>query len=198
MSPILDSIGSVKAYGWGKVLALTSFESIATITATSGATSLTFSSISQTYDHLQIRGISQRNATNVGFFGLRFNSDTSSSNYSYHSTYTDGSSASTTKVGTGSYGEARGPTIPGNSIANDYGPVIVDILGYSSTSKVKTLRSLGGFTYNGTAYNGHYGKVDIVSNLWNSTSAISSITIYLGGDEFSAGSTYALYGIKGS
>ena len=54
MSPILESIGSVKGFGWGSFSIPPSFESIATVTVASNAYSVDFTSIPQTYNSLQI------------------------------------------------------------------------------------------------------------------------------------------------
>ena len=61
------------------------FESIASATGTGSSDSITFTSIPGTYQHLQISGISRSTNASVGLANLtiRFNSDTTNSNYSY-------------------------------------------------------------------------------------------------------------------
>jgi len=183
MSPILDSIGSVKAYGWGKVLSLTSFESIATATGNGSATSLTFSSIPGTYQHLQIRGIAKTAADTV--FYLRFNSDTGT-NYSRHSLYGNGTTAaafgdaSVTEIG----------QIRASDTADRYSGSIIDIHDYVSTTKNKTVRILTGCDFNGS------GIVMMSSGAWLNTSAVTSITLRCD-TAFDSNSTFAL-GIKGA
>ena len=95
MSPILESIGSVKGFGWGALLASSSFESIATVTASGGETSLTFSSISQDYKALQMRYIGMDNSggTSAGALKIRLNSD-SGANYTEHKLLGNGTVAS--------------------------------------------------------------------------------------------------------
>ena len=71
-----------------------SFESIATTTVGSGGTSsIDFTSIPSTYQHLQLRIISRvSNADTGDNIFLQFNGDTSS-NYSWHYMEGDGSTA---------------------------------------------------------------------------------------------------------
>ena len=93
MSPILESIGSVKGFGWGALVAGGSYESIQTVTVgAGGSASVTFSSIPATYKHLQIRGIlrSSYSPSNTSM-RLTFNSDTGN-NYSSHFLMSTGSS----------------------------------------------------------------------------------------------------------
>ncbi len=103
------------------------YDSIATTTVGSGGTaSVTFSSISQTYTHLQIRWLMRSNrasGTNDGL-QVRFNSDTGS-NYSNHLLYGDGSGAyaaagaNTTSMPLG-YGSSN------NNISNTFGAGVIE------------------------------------------------------------------------
>lgn len=179
------------------------YQHIATVTATGSETTFTFSSIPGTYDHLQIRGIVQRSAsTNVGIQCLNINGSTTAADYSMHLTYgrapASPPAVNTEIANSSTYTQARSVYVPGSNIANDFGWVIIDITGYAETTKTKAVRTVGGFTYNGTAYDGYYGHLGFASNYYNSTSAITSLTVTLAGDTFSSGSTYSLYGIKGS
>lgn len=171
-----------------------SFESIQTVTAAGGESSLSFTSIPGTYKHLQIRWRSRVNSggTTAESLWMRFNSDTSSV-YNYHALY-----------GTGSVAEANGDinldriyslnSNAGSGMAsNIFGVGIMDIHDYSSTTKNKTTRALCGCDAN--VSNANF-RVVLNSNLWRSTSAITSISMF-GSDTFVAGSTFSLYGIKG-
>jgi hypothetical protein len=161
----------------------TAYESIATTTLGTTATSVTFSSIPATYTHLQIRAIILSNtALNTG---LRFNSD-SGTNYSWHQLIGSGTAAS-------SYGVAtQNSALVGyvGGVASTPEAVVIDVLDYANTSKYKTLRTLEGNDMNGTGY------VGLWSGLWQSTSAVTSIT--LSGTSFTQYSSFALYGIKGA
>jgi hypothetical protein len=189
MSPILGIWASAEQNSF-----IGSYESIARTTVTTDSTinSITFSSIPSTYSHLQLRIIarSQRSATSDTLY-MRYNSD-SSNNYSQHTLIGNGSAASAT----GYYPEnvSYSGTIAGNTATTGvFGVSIIDILDYSNTNKYKTTRILDGYDNNGS------GTINLRSSNWGSTSALSTIFIanYTNGDFFKAGSSFALYGIKG-
>lgn len=161
-----------------------------------GASSITFSSIPSTYKHLQIRGIMRITTGTAGTNDLqiRFNSD-SGSNYAYHALMGSGAAAQIGAASTQTIGTAGRAVIPRNSSgASIYGTIVTDILDYANTSKYKTLRGLGGMDNNSTN-----GYISLTSSLWQSTSAITSITLTdEGSGTFSQYSTFSLYGIKGA
>ena len=72
--------------------------------------------------------------------------------------------------------------------------VLIDIQDYASTTKYKTVRSFSGM--DGNAADTQY-VVTLRSNLWLSTSAITSITL-IPATAFTTSTTFALYGIKGA
>jgi hypothetical protein len=167
------------------------FESIATYTASGGETSFTFSSIPQTYSSLQVRSMARRSNINGTEIGFRPNNDTSTSSYTQHYIIGDSTTASAGGNETGYQSFAYNYIdIPG-TISGAYSAQICDVLDYTSTSKYKTFRTFSGYDTNG------YGKVGLSSNLWLSTSAITSLVVYFNGSAISANSTFALYGIKG-
>lgn len=169
-----------------------SYESIATTTVGAGGSStITFSSIPSTYKHLQIRFIG-RNTTTLENIRLRFNSDTSTSSYRWHFLYGDGTAAG---AGDGGTGAGNSDSIYlGNAptTTSTFAGAITDILDYTSTNKNKTIRNLHGYDLNGS------GVIQLISGLWmNSSTAISSITIFAGSNSFAQYSQFALYGIRG-
>ena len=174
-----------------------SYESIQTVTATGSETALVFTSIPQTYKHLQIRGL-WRYAGNAFNFTIglrvRFNGDTAS-NYAWHRLTGDGTSSSTVGY-TADYGYFASAAAGGSVSANIFGGTVADILDYSSTSKTKVFRYYAG-TEAGTGTTSF--ETSIGTSMWNSTSAITSISIGFtdAGGTAAAGSTFALYGIKG-
>jgi hypothetical protein len=176
----------------GVAASTTSYESIATVTVGTAVSSISFSSIPSTFKHLQIRGIARTSRTSSGQATLRFrvNGD-DGSNYSYHRLFGDGSSLTASGEASQSYGYFYfGATTSDTS--NIFGASVWDVLDYSNTSKYKTLRILGGLDTNGG------GGVGIGSASWQSTSAISGITLSIdGGFNFNQYSSFALYGIKG-
>lgn len=173
------------------------YESIATITASGGETSLVFSSIPQTYKHLQIRGLAryQGNAFNFTIgLRLRFNSDTGV-NYWRH--YWTANGSTTSSVGYNSDFAYLASSAPGGSvIANTFGASITDIADYSSTTKNKVIRYIAGTNANTT--NTSF-ETAIGTSLWASTAAITNIQINFtdASGSAAAGTTFALYGIKG-
>ena len=197
MSPILSSKASMSAQAYG-LLGVTAvpysptgaYDALATVTVPSGGqASITFSGIPNTYTHLQIRATARTNRASASDqFKLQVNGDTSS-NYSIHSVYGNGSSA----VSEGYSGQTNWntfDTLPAASASsNVFGEVIVDVLDYASTTKNKTMRALGGFDNNGN------GNIILSSSAWYSTSAITSLNIIAIGS-FTQYSTFSLYGVK--
>jgi hypothetical protein len=178
------------------------FESIATVTVGSGgASSIEFTSIPADYTHLQIRAISKSNQTGTSGewegLALRFNTD-SGSNYARHYLRGNGSSASAGASTSQTFMTISvEPDTGYSSVSSMFSEHIIDILDYANTNKYKTVRSLGGFDSNNTGTNN--GVVDFSSGLWQSTSAITSITFASGGSfnrGFAQYSEFSLYGIK--
>ena len=165
-----------------------SFYSIATVT-TSGVKTLTFSSIPSTYKALQVRMMALSVTAGAGAY-IQFNGDTAS-NYATHFLSGNG-----TAVSAGGYATQPSITFSGNgpgAPTSTYPYVgIVDIQDYASTSKNKTVRAFTGADNNGATIQ---HEVDLSSGLWISTAAISSLTI-TADYNWSAGSTFALYGVK--
>jgi hypothetical protein len=173
----------------------TSYDSISTVTVGSGGSaSVTFSSIPATYTHLQIRGISKTDRANRfgDTFNVRFNSDTGS-NYAWHELYGNGGAA-TASAGASATFMRLGRTSAVDAAINDiFGAQVIDILDYADTNKYKTTRSLDGDDLNGEGY------VGIWSGLWQSTSAVTSITLIPNlGTNWVQYTQFALYGIKGA
>lgn len=192
MSPILGIIASsLRA-------STNSYESIATASGTGSAATITFSSIPSTYKHLQIRFIA-KDTENLGSINnntltLTANSITS---YVYHEVIGNGTSASTSWSGginsNISFNQAIPTSFSGQ--ADIFAVGIIDILDYASTTKNKTIRTLTGTDGNSTST--QY-KVRLHSSFVNSTAAISSLTLGIGGGgNLTSTSRFALYGIKG-
>lgn len=187
MNPILGIIAS------SKLAASNAYESIATTTVGGGgASSVTFSSIPSTYQHLQIRLIARTDSGGTqGFIRLTYNNVTTA-NYTEHGLYGDGSAA----AAAGSTGNNSGivqRTAGGTSLSNTFGAVVLDILDYASTNKYKTERSLGGVDLNGAGLIGLYSTA-----LYSTTDAINRIDLTPNSGSFVQYSSFALYGIKGA
>ena len=198
MSPITELIGGAKVYGWGSFSLPPAFESIMTTTGTGSSDQITFSSIPQTYKHLQLRCMYKSTGTNAAWVtgNMFFNNDTGN-NYTDHRLYSDGSSV--IADGTATSGGGR-PQIYGYTsnaaYASTYGVSIIDILDYSSSSKTKTVRIFNGLDANTSTYPG----LILRSSLWTNTNALTQIDIVVqgGNGNFASGSSFALYGIKGA
>jgi hypothetical protein len=164
------------------------YELISTQVLGSNASSVTFSSIPQTYSHLQLRWVAQTNS-NPSVLRARFNSDSTGANYTRHYFYTDGSSVGS--VGSTSQGWSEmGPLDVGT---NTFAVGVVDILDYSKTSKNKTTRSFAAKRGSSNPF------IYLASSLWISTAAITQIELAEAfyGQNLLTGSRFSLYGIKG-
>ena len=166
------------------------YDSLSTVNVgAGGAVSVTFSSISSSYTHLQVRWFS-RNLDTSTTAQLTFNGD-NGSNYTSHYLFGNGASAGAGSSISSTY--ITGFDQPSSaSAANIFGTGVIDILDYANTNKLKTAKFLGGNDQNGS------GVVALGSGLWNSTTAITSITFKSqGGSGFAQYSKFSLYGIKG-
>jgi hypothetical protein len=168
-----------------------SFELISTTIASGSSASVTFSSIPATYKHLQLR------LTNRGVYAttndllnlLRFNGDTGA-NYAWHGLQGDGSSVYANN-GTSVTSICAGVFPGGSSTADSFSGAIVDILDYANTNKNTTTRMLSG-SHTATGKN-----IKLTSGVWFNTSAITSLTLTTEIGNFTSGSRFSLYGIKG-
>jgi hypothetical protein len=164
------------------------YDALATVTvgSTSVAT-ISFAGIPQGYKHLQIRAIATT-ASSAGSISFRFNGD-SSANYTYHRVIGGGAGSASASSATNS-GRTLATIIATGTTAPS--AAVVDILDYTSTFKLKTLRSLCGYDYNGS------GEVALYSCLYTATpAAITSIDIIVeGGASYATNTQFALYGVK--
>ena len=156
------------------------YEPIATYTAPSAQASYTFTAISGSYTDLILVAVSANTsaATNMT---IQVNGDTGS-NYSRTRINGNGTTAASSR----NSNETR---IYNGDVGNTSVPSVntVHFMNYSNTTTFKTVV-------------GRYGEGDIqtgaIVGLWRSTAAITSITINSESNNFTAGSTFTLYGIK--
>jgi hypothetical protein len=151
---------------------------IATNTLGSAAATVTFSSIPGTYTDLYLVA-NVSNATGDDNFLLNFNGDTGS-NYSVTRLYGDGTSPSSSRATNQTIAQIGG-------FGNTLTMIRANIMNYSNTTTYKTV-----LTRNDRAANFAGATVD----LWRSTAAITTILISTSSYNFSAGSTFTLYGIS--
>jgi len=161
---------------------------IATTTVAANATSVTFSSIPQTYKHLQIR---MSVACTASYYdadvAVRFNGN--ATNYYNSRMYATIGSVTGDKSAS-----LQGLVARAGGAANIFGPAVVDILDYTSTNKNKTFKSLYGQSVGSSGYWMFNGGG------WFDTAAITSITIAEANfsiTNLAPNSTFTLYGIKG-
>jgi hypothetical protein len=163
------------------------YDSLATVTLATAASSITFTGIPTGYKNLQISLSGQETVSGGGFNNVNFyfNTDNGSGNYAIHSLSGDGSTAF------GQTTTSRNTALIYNALSTNtsiFGGAVVDISEYSSTTKNKTFRALAGVDFNGS------GRVGICSGVWMSTAAITSIT--LTASNFTTYTSAALYGVK--
>ena len=165
---------------------VSTYEPIATTSLASSSATVTFSSIPSTYTDLFI--YYQFGATSsANNIGIRFNGDTGS-NYSTTAffSYNTSRSAGSYYLTHGYVGNIAlgGPiTLEGNGY--------VDINDYANTTTYKTCQSRYAYSIGATT-----SETNAIVNMWRSTSAISSITLFSYNASYLIGSTFSLYGIK--
>lgn len=160
---------------------------IASHTVTSdGAVGANFTSIPQTFSHLQLRIVGRSTLASASDnMYCRFNGDASAI-YTGNAVFGDG-----TNVGQGNYmgydAWEIGIVAGGNATTNVFSAVISDISDYSRTGKNKTIQTVAGYDNNGN------GLIILRSGLYSSTNAITSL--YVSYPPFKAGTRFDLYGI---
>ena len=166
------------------------YDSIATTTVGGGgAASITFSSIPQTYSHLQIRFIGRRTTTGLDNTKINFNSDSGANYKPTHYIIGDGSTVSAGTSSSNAFALSF-YTAGSDATSGIFGVNITDILDYTNTNKYKTGRILSGVDLNGS------GNAVFSSFLWMSTSAITNIVLTPNTGNFDQYSSFALYGVK--
>jgi hypothetical protein len=159
------------------------YELITRTTLSSSTGTVLFSSIPQTYKHLQVRAT--MNGTGAWWLITRINGNTTAANYTSRGTYTNGSTGSSMNLGAGEAGYTYTSLIEGDGILSS----IIDYVDYTSAAKNKNIRALWGTDRNGSGNTGfHVGS-------FYQTGAITEVGLY---GSFGANSTFAIYGIKGT
>lgn len=165
-------------------MAVSAYEVIATQTLGTAAATVTFSSIPATYTDLVL--IANSSTTTVGSSEINkmtFNSDTAT-NYSTTTLGADGSSAASFRATSQAYIRAGRNTANGDS--------------YFVVNKIQIMNYANSTTYKTAIAQGMEANVYLENNvgLWRSTSAITSVTLTAGSNNYKIGSTFTLYGIK--
>ena len=158
------------------------YEKVATTTLSSTQATVDFTSISGSYTDLVL--IMQVTTSSGGNYSrIRFNSDTGS-NYSATRLSGTGTSATSARSSNQTWMDIDNESFVNTTIANR----ILQIQNYANTTTYKTVLGRNNNSSNGTG---------ATVGLWRSTSAITSISIFLeSSGTFNSGSTFTLYGIK--
>jgi hypothetical protein len=159
----------------------TTYEPIATQTLGAPAATITFSSIPATYTDL--RFIVTCTTSGSGRIRAQYNGDTAT-NYSATLLSGTGSTANSSRVTTANHIWLTGGT---DTTIPTLGTL--DLFSYAG-STYKTSIGTESKDLNGSGVVGRYVQ------LWQSTSAINSITLFLFSGNYSIGTTATLYGIK--
>jgi hypothetical protein len=188
----INALGSSQTAATSSITTSNAFASIGTVYASSGTiASANFYNIPQNYSHLQIRAFTRGGATTFSAgltLYLSFNGDGTTSLYSYHGLYGDGSGTYSGGV-TSSGVIAAQQALPDFSATSGYfGVAVIDIYDYTSTTKGKTVKYLSGYDKNGG------GRAQQYSGAWSSTAPITGIQVNTDG-VLAQFSHIALYGI---
>ena len=158
------------------------------VNGTGSSSTITFSNIPQTYQHLQIRMIGRTtdSSNNTTFLTVQFNSTAMTNG---HVLRGDGTSVNAFAGNVPLY-------MPGASAAsNIMGVGIIDIHDYASTTRNKTARYFGGWDGNNALTTSE--RLQLASSFLDNTNAITSLSIITNAGSWTASSTFALYGFKG-
>lgn len=175
------------------------YDALATVIVPSGGvSSITFAGIPQTgYAHLQIRYTGKSDRTNVSLDELNLAINGATSTYNSHVLWGDGASTYGTSLSGGTYMQLGYGFFGSSQTIGQPSSGIVDIIDYANTNKNKVVRTLNGVDNNGGSSNPNFpGRIGLSSGLWQSTSAINSLTFTLAAGNFTQYSTFALYGVK--
>lgn len=159
---------------------------IATNTLASPTGTVSFTSIPGTYTDLRLVVMAQNGSAN---FYMKPNSD---SNNRYSTTYLqgDGTTAAsgrfiTTDLTSNGMLVARSTAFP--TSGSTYGICTIDVMNYSNTTTYKTVLSRWGIAS---------GVTGTSVNLYQNTAAITQLDCTAFGSNWTAGSTFTLYGIQ--
>jgi hypothetical protein len=158
-----------------------------TVDSPSGASSIEFTSIPQTYTDL-VCVVSGRATTDNPTLYTYFNNDTTSSNYSFKAVNGDGASSSASSTSQAWFMRVN----PSSATASSFSNGIMYIANYTNS----TIKAVGVDSvtenYGVTAY------TQLNAGSWSGTAAITSIKLDPYGTDFAQFSSASLYGIKNS
>ncbi len=176
-------------------------EAIATTYLEADAALIEFTSIPQTYEHLQLR-ISARQAIASESIECTIRLGTgggavdTGNNYYSHRINGWGTTENSGGGNALAYWKRLGPIVSGESVdAAQYGSGVIDIVDYANTNKNTTALAISGSALGAT-----YSWIQFGSGLWDNAGAVDRIAIaasdYSG--DFVRGTEVTLYGLKSS
>lgn len=163
------------------------YELISTTVLGTATATVSFTSIPQFYKHLQIRFVGVP-STNGGGIGIYPNNDRSANAYSFHRLSANGGSVSSGGTGSVAYLQTFG--FHNGMQSGVPAAAVIDILDYANLSKNRVIRSMMGSAASSP-------ELALASGAYYSSSSISSLVVETGLGNFSIGSRFSLYGIKG-
>ena len=194
--PILGVIASSQ-----QVAASSGFYSIASHTFSGSTSSVTFSSIPQTYRHLQINITAKSTYNDLGGFSYILGTVNGDTGNNYEDNRLVGRSTSSFAGGTAyqAYLWLFGSAVTGaSSLANFFGAGYLKVSDYTKTDRYKEWFSLNGLDTNGIGNGGSgigAGSTWIQTSKWANTAAINSLTFANDVGNFASGSKISIYGI---
>ncbi len=173
-------------------------EAIKTVYLEADATSITFSSIPSSYEHLQLRASPKDSGTgNYSVVYGQFNSD-GGTNYTHQFIY----GYNTTMAGNSDTGAAnwRAYTINASDLdppvpEQAFGGMVVDIMDYANTNKNTSWMYHGGGLVSTSGSLNYF--VGVGGGVWDNTAAVDTIIYGAQGAPLRRGTAVTLYGIEG-
>lgn len=148
--------------------------------------SVTFSNIPQNYSGLYIEASSRKDNNSGVALNIKFNSDSTTSNYKYHTLQ---GSASTSMSAYGGDAGFCGMVALSGLNQYVYGNSQIFIPNYAKTDRFKSLMAYG-YIVDSTLSCNFSNQIHTV---WRNTVAINSVTLLPASNSFSAGSWFSLY-----
>jgi hypothetical protein len=165
------------------------YELIASSFPTGSSVSFTgLDTYSSTYKHLQIRAVTRQTGSSGIVSALLRINGVSTSTYSWHRLWGQGSGVSAAGTGSDSSMSVVAMTAT-NQAADTFAASVIDIIDAYSTTKNKTVRSLFGATSTDRS-------IDLRSGVFRSNASVTSLDISTF-NNFASGTRISLYGIKG-
>lgn len=163
--------------------------------SSAGVTAINFTSIPQTYAHLQLRVLERSNnvASYDALYIYNLDGTGNSSNMAYNTLYGIGTAPGANGY-TGSFSGQFGYIPANNSAANVWGSAIIDIHNYRDTNKLKPIKSIWGWYDSNVSSGAPYLGIASGVSMALGTNPVVALSVLVN-NSFTIGSTFALYGI---